>query len=215
MTISQPYDVGEVKIVRFDIELLRTKSKPLDGPLPMWYIDYISELCKANDGYYLAGIQLGDARRFCVPFNIFTESDHYDRDGNLIGLPLMYNPEILSVEGRIVVEEGCLSFPGVSAHVARSLVVELQYRDQDWNLMHVVAGHSPGYLNSWVLAHAIQHEVAHLDGGLFFDSARLKDKKAVLARCSSEMRKLKATGRIPALISGPVSVRQATNGGYP
>jgi peptide deformylase len=199
------YDAQGLRIVKWDIELLRKKSVPLTGPLPEWYIETLRSLCEKSNGVFISGIQVGDARRFCVPCKINNESQHYDHKGNLLGFPVIYNPKILDLSDKAEVIEGCLSFPFGGTKVYRYKVVEFEYRDQDWNPVRVVAGSCEHYLNSWALAHALQHEVNHMDGVLFFDHADKKIKKSMILRASAELRKVRLENR-PGLIVGPQEI---------
>jgi peptide deformylase len=71
------------------------------------------------------------------------------------------NPELLTRAAPGLVEEGCLSVPGIIGNVVRAtqLRVRAQDRDgkmfeRDLNGMHAVC---------------LQHEIDHLDGKLFID----------------------------------------------
>ena len=57
--------------------------------------------------------------------------------------------------------EGCLSFPGISAHVKRSTSVFVEYTD--------VYGTIRGMDAQGLLARCIQHELEHLSGKTFMD----------------------------------------------
>jgi len=77
-------------------------------------------------------------------------------------MPLVFcNPLLTLVRKREDAEEGCLSFPGLSGAVRRSLRVQMDYLDLEGNKMSLAAG--------GLLARAIQHEVDHLQGILFID----------------------------------------------
>ena len=71
------------------------------------------------------------------------------------------NPEILSSEGESVVEEGCLSIPGVREEVKRPEQITLSYMDEDGNK------HEETFAG-W-MARVLQHEIDHLNGVLFVD----------------------------------------------
>ena len=73
----------------------------------------------------------------------------------------MFNPEIISMRGEKVEEEGCLSLPGLWADVKRATDVTLKYIDEN--------GHEQVKRARGLLAKAFQHEVDHLDGKLFID----------------------------------------------
>ena len=82
----------------------------------------------------------------------------------------LVNPEILSVEGELETEEGCLSVPGVYELVKRPERVRVSALDRD--------GHSREIDAEGLLAVCIQHEIDHLDGRLFVDYlSRLKRQR--------------------------------------
>ena len=80
-----------------------------------------------------------------------------DRDQPLC----LINPEILSAEGDVSYEEGCLSVPGVFEAVSRSEYIKVKALDETGK---------PAELNAeGLLAICIQHEMDHLEGKLFVD----------------------------------------------
>jgi len=77
-------------------------------------------------------------------------------------MPLFFcNPVITLTRKREEAEEGCLSFPGLSGAVRRSLRIQMDYLNLEGKPMSLAAG--------GLLARAIQHEVDHLQGVLFID----------------------------------------------
>ena len=77
-------------------------------------------------------------------------------------MPLVFcNPVLTLTRKREDADEGCLSFPGLSGAVRRSLRVQMDYLDLEGKKMSLAAG--------GLLARAIQHEVDHLQGILFID----------------------------------------------
>ena len=77
-------------------------------------------------------------------------------------MPLFFcNPVLTLTRKREDSEEGCLSFPGLSGSVRRSLRIQMDYLDLEGKKMSLAAG--------GLLARAIQHEVDHLMGVLFID----------------------------------------------
>jgi len=71
------------------------------------------------------------------------------------------NPEIISTSGEVVMEEGCLSFPGIFQKINRPEYAKVKAIDLDGNEFTLEA--------SGMLARAIQHENDHLNGVLFID----------------------------------------------
>lgn len=76
----------------------------------------------------------------------------------------VFNPEILKTSGEAkVIEEGCLSVPDVYGNVTRPDRVLLSGYDANGNKIKIKA---------WgILARVFQHEVDHLNGGIFIDKA--------------------------------------------
>lgn len=72
---------------------------------------------------------------------------------------VMINPEILETSGSQTGSEGCLSVPGKAGTVTRPDYVKAKAYDEDMN-EYVIEGEE-------LLARAICHELAHLDGHLY------------------------------------------------
>ena len=73
----------------------------------------------------------------------------------------LINPEILSREGKIKGEEGCLSVPDVYDSVERAEKIRVRALDREGAAIEFDAED--------MLAICIQHEIDHLDGKLFVD----------------------------------------------
>jgi len=76
-------------------------------------------------------------------------------------------------------EEGCLSFPGINADVARPERILVTYQDLD-GVEHTLECDG-------LLARCIQHEVDHLNGVLFID----RMEKQTYAGIKKEVQELK------------------------
>ena len=82
-------------------------------------------------------------------------------------LMFLVNPVIVSREGEVTDEEGCLSVVQLRAKVTRSEKVVVQAQDLDGKDVEIPA--------EGILAVCLQHEIDHLDGKLFIDRiSRLK-----------------------------------------
>ena len=76
----------------------------------------------------------------------------------------IFNPEIIKFsEEKIVMEEGCLSVPGIYGLVERPARITLVGRDENNKKIKIKA--------SGILARVFQHESDHLKGVLFIDKA--------------------------------------------
>jgi peptide deformylase len=138
--------------------------KNIDGELVSLSQDMI-ETTLAAPGVGLAANQIGIPwRLFVVNMGVETNKD------NLITL---INPELTAMEGNEMGEEGCLSIPDVIAEVNRATQIEVKAIDLNGNNIRFEA---KGYL-----ARALQHEMDHLNGVLFWDSLG-KVKRDILKR---------------------------------
>ena len=136
----------------------------IDGELVTLSEDMI-ETTLAAPGIGLAANQIG------VPWRIFVVNMGFETENdNLITL---INPKITAIEGSELGEEGCLSIPDVVAKVNRATQVELKAVDLN--------GKDVRYEATGFLARAIQHEMDHLNGILFWDSLG-KIKRDILKR---------------------------------
>ena len=138
--------------------------KNIDGELVTLSEDMI-ETTLAAPGVGLAANQIGIPwRLFVVNMGVETDKD------NLITL---INPEITAMEGSELGEEGCLSIPDMIAEVNRATQIEVKAIDLNGNDVRFEAN---GYL-----ARALQHEMDHLNGVLFWDSLG-KVKRDIMKR---------------------------------
>jgi peptide deformylase len=113
-------------------------------------------------GVGLAAPQLGISQRLVVY-----------RLGHEAPLVALVNPEIeWSSEEQEVLEEGCLSIPGIHVDVERPLHVRVRARDELGDVRLVEA--------SGLEARVIQHEVDHLDGVLMLDRAPKDQRKEAM-----------------------------------
>lgn len=92
---------------------------------------------------------------------------------------VLINPEMLSKEGSLEEEEGCLSIPGLYSKVRRYAKVRIRALDARGR-PYEMTGHG-------LLARAFQHEIDHLDGKLFIDCLSLVERLRV-ARVLKELK---------------------------
>ena len=95
----------------------------------------------------------------------------------------LINPVIVDKRGEALMEEGCLSVPGIYDKAPRALWVKLRALDRHGKPYELEAED--------LLAHCIQHEVDHLNGRLFLD--HLSPLKRQLAR--KKLEKIKKRGK--------------------
>ena len=114
-------------------------------------------------GVGLAAQQVGHLEKMCV-IDIPEGCDEAEDElfNAPIGMPLvLFNPEILAVEGSQHDKEGCLSFPKIGGSVTRAAQVTCQYLDAE-NRPQIITARG-------FLARALQHEIDHLNGILYVD----------------------------------------------
>jgi peptide deformylase len=151
-----------LEILRFPDPRLREVARPvesIDRNL-QGFIDDMFETMYDASGVGLAATQVGVARRVAV----------MDCSGEENGPIVMINPEIVVREEPVTVEEGCLSVPEHYDSVTRHKRVMLRAQDRDGEPYELEA--------EGLLAQCIQHEIDHLDGGLYIDQlSRLKRER--------------------------------------
>lgn len=133
---------------------LRATARPVgafDADLDA-LIDDLVETMQAAGAIGLSAPQLGDARRVAV---LDVAQDGSD--------PLVFvNPEILAKGTAVgLVEESCLSLPGISGNVVRAVEVTVRAQDRDGRPFERALRDME--------AICLQHEIDHLDGTLFVD----------------------------------------------
>jgi len=111
------------------------------------------ETMYANDGVGLAANQVGVLKRIFVM--------DLQLEENNPGPMVFLNPEIKNPKGTEIMEEGCLSVPGVRGDVKRASEIDFEAMTLDGEK---VAIHAEG-----LLARVLLHETDHLNGRLFVD----------------------------------------------
>ena len=111
------------------------------------------ELMNEAHGVGLAAIQVGIKKRFFIMLDNLEDWE----PKTIIAI----NPIIIEEDGEINEEEGCLSFPGVTAKVKRATRIKIKALNEFGEEFEI---ERDGYL-----ARCIQHEIDHLDGITFFD----------------------------------------------
>ena len=145
--------MSELRILTFPDRRLRRKARPVsvaDERLRRLADDML-ETMYASRGVGLAATQVNVQERVVV-MDISPQRD----------APRCYvNPRIVSAEGHVDSEEGCLSVPEFTAEVPRAERVSIRARTLD---MEPLEEELDG-----LAAICIQHEIDHLDGKLFID----------------------------------------------
>jgi peptide deformylase len=153
----------------FGDPVLRLETKPIneiDKAVHTLAQDMIETMYDAP-GVGLAANQIGISRRIAV----FDAQDE-------LGPRVMINPEIVETAGEFEMEEGCLSVPGHWWEITRPAFARVKALDLDGNEVE--------YAGDGLLGRVLQHEVAHLDGGLLIDALPRRDRKKALKELRNE-----------------------------
>jgi peptide deformylase len=150
-----------LEIVKYGNSILTKKAEKITN------LDrYIEELAQnmvqtmyAAPGIGLAAPQINESKRL-----ITADLSVGENSQNLI---ILINPELISLEGEVVNQEGCLSIPDINENVARPYRVIVKGVDLKGNEKTVEA--------EGLLARVLCHEIDHINGKLFIDHlSRLK-----------------------------------------
>jgi peptide deformylase len=161
-TVGDPVLRGRAKpVTEFDRDLRRLSKRML-------------RVMDDAHGIGLAAPQIGVARRVIV----------YDVDEPVT----LVNPEIMSSsEETAIVEEGCLSVPGVNVPVERPASIRVKGCD--------LRGRPVEFDADELEARVIQHELDHLDGVLILERTTREER----GRALRELRDPRPVDRSPAL----------------
>ena len=173
-------------IYLYGTEVLRKKAKPVqavDNSLIRLVMDMAETMQKAN-GVGLAATQVGDLRRVIV-LDISAiergddEGEEREEGKGEAKILAAINPEIIGEDGKLVMEEGCLSIPNLRAEVNRADTVRVRFRDVNFNEVEMEA--------TGLLGRAFLHEIDHLNGVMFVDHLSVARRTLLKA----ELRKIK------------------------
>lgn len=141
-----------LRITKVPEPVLRAKTskvRKIDASIQKLIDDMIETMHDAP-GVGLAAPQVGVPLRICV---IHVPGEE---------VVTLINPEIVKRSGERICEgEGCLSLPGYKGNVPRSERVTVKGLDRE--------GKQVRYTAEELFAEAIEHELDHLDGKLYFD----------------------------------------------
>ena len=139
------------KIRIFPDPILRKKCRTVrrvDDDVRKLAADMVETLIDA-EGVGLAANQVGVLKRV-IALHLPEEEPYW-----------LVNPEIIRRNGQREVDEGCLSLPGYTGLVSRSVSITARALDENGSKWRVTAEE--------LLAQALEHEVDHLNGIMFMD----------------------------------------------
>lgn len=162
------------EICKYGETVLKQKAREVDNidEKTALLVEKMRQTMYGASGIGLAAPQIGKSIQLAlVDITMGEDGDEF---------MVLINPEIIESEGNEANEEGCLSIPGISTQVSRSLHIKI--RAYDLNGKEIQQEYE-GYK-----ARVIQHEIDHLNGVLIVD--RVSSLKKQLLK--KEIRKLKA-----------------------
>jgi peptide deformylase len=167
-------------IVNYPEPVLLEVGKPVGeeefGPqLEKLVADMFATMEKAG-GVGLAAPQVGVSKRIFVMDTPGDDDGEHERH-------VVINPEIISVEGEQVGDEGCLSFPGLYQVVKREMRVIARAKNLKGEVFELDVAN--------LAARCVLHETDHCDGIVFLD--RMSPLKRDLAK--RKIKTLQKTGK--------------------
>jgi peptide deformylase len=142
-----------LKIMKYPEPVLSRPGEPVtefDADLRKLIADMF-ETMYAEQGVGLAAPQVGVSKRLTV----IDLSNNKNPKDKLV----LVNPEIISREGKVYEEEGCLSFPEIREKVVRAAKTRVRAQDEHGKWFEMDGED--------LLSRAFQHEIDHVDGMLF------------------------------------------------
>jgi peptide deformylase len=142
-----------LKIVKYPEPVLSQPGEPVtefNAELKRLIADMF-ETTYASQGVGLAAPQVGVSKRLTT-IDLSMGKEPKDK-------LVLINPEIISSEGKLYEEEGCLSFPDISEKVVRAAKVRIRAQDEHGKWFEMDGED--------LLSRCFQHEIDHVDGMLF------------------------------------------------
>jgi peptide deformylase len=136
-------------------------------------IEDMTETMYEADGVGLAACQVGSPRRIIV-----VDVSPIDPQQSFFA---MINPEVISEEGEIDHEEGCLSVPDCFEKVRRKAKIHVRGISPEGTEREVVG--------EGILAIALQHEIDHINGILILDRVSRLKKEIYRSKLKKEKMK--------------------------
>ena len=145
-------------LVKQDDPILKQKCEPFDFDNPQVDPEKLAldlrESMIYHKGIGLSACQVG------LPYRVFVAGD----PGDINNIRVFFNPRIVDTpDEKVLIEEGCLSFPGLFMKVKRPASVRIRFADP--------RGVIDTQVYDGIPARAILHEYDHMDGVLFHQRA--------------------------------------------
>src|SRR6056300_1457277 len=143
--------------------------------------DKMFELMKKYGGIGLSANQVG------LSYNMFVLGDHLKLENGL--KMTCFNPMIISSsEEKVVMKEGCLTFPFVFLSISRPRKVVVKYEDENGDLQE---GHLDG-----MVSRIFQHEYDHIQGKVFVEYASKLKLDMAYKKAEKMMDRLQKGGQV-------------------
>lgn len=160
-----------MKLVIYPDLLLKTKLKPVEqfDSVLEEEVKEMFQVMKKENGIGLAANQVGLNKQIFIAGIPFKEEDF---------VRVFINPK-LSLSGRVIsIDEGCLSFPGITVEVPRFEHCQVSYQD--------LLGKNHIETYSGLISIVCQHEMDHLLGKTFIDTLPDLTRNEIIAKLSSK-----------------------------
>ncbi len=172
-----------LEIVKYGHEALRQRGRrveEINDEIRQLALDMLETMAAAN-GVGLAAQQVGVPRQLTVidvaqvedrPSTMKIDGRHVEVAEHM---PLvLLNPVLTLSDEKEIGVEGCLSFPEMTADIARSARASVRAVNLE--------GEKVEFAATGLLARALQHEVDHLNGILFIDRMNSASKASLAGR---------------------------------
>lgn len=137
----------------------RIAMKDISKPETQQFVDELIEAMIQYKGIGIAAVQAG--RPICM---IVIAKEYAEEATRKVEHLVLVNPRIVSTsEKKSVMEEGCLSVPATFGPIERYAKVRVKAVQRDGTPIDIKA--------KGMLARILQHEIDHLHGKVFIDSA--------------------------------------------
>jgi len=152
--------VEPLPIVCYPDPILRTPTTPVGEVTEevRALIPVMMASMKAAKGLGLAANQVGNGNRLALVSDTGDEAD----------TRIVIDPEIFETGGALAMEEGCLSFPGLTGLITRPEAIRVRYINLEGETVEEEA--------DGLLARCFLHEIDHLDGILFISRMTPADR---------------------------------------
>ncbi len=158
--------MSKLPLVIYPDEILKTRCSDV-AAIDQDIFDFVTAMAETMYGSNGIGLAAPQVARNIRIMTVDVEQE----DGRKALLNLI-NPVIVEAHGRTTYEEGCLSFPGLSAEIKRRKQIHVQA----YNL----AGDLVDFDADGLLSICIQHEMDHLNGVTFVDRLNPVQRKLVV-----------------------------------